>query len=69
MAAHENTQPVYMIGVVASLTQMHAQTIRLYERLGRMDEYQGVVERLKRERSEELAKYPDLSQEIVRSVS
>jgi len=42
---------------------------RLYERLGRMDEYQGVVERLKRERSEELAKYPDLSQEIVRSVS
>ena len=34
MAAHENTEPVYMIGVVASLTQMHAQTIRLYERLG-----------------------------------
>ncbi len=34
MAAHENTEPVYMIGVVASLTQMHAQTIRLYEKLG-----------------------------------
>jgi MerR family transcriptional regulator/heat shock protein HspR len=34
MAAHQNTEPVYMIGVVASLTQMHAQTIRLYERLG-----------------------------------
>jgi MerR family transcriptional regulator/heat shock protein HspR len=34
MAAHEKTEPVYMIGVVASLTQMHAQTIRLYERLG-----------------------------------
>lgn len=34
MAAHESTEPVYMIGVVASLTQMHAQTIRLYEKLG-----------------------------------
>ncbi len=34
MAAHEKTEPVYMIGVVATLTQMHAQTIRLYERLG-----------------------------------
>lgn len=34
MAAHERTEPVYMIGVVAELTQMHAQTIRLYERLG-----------------------------------
>jgi len=34
MAAHDRTEPVYMIGVVASLTQMHAQTIRLYERLG-----------------------------------
>ena len=34
MATHERTEPVYMIGVVANLTQMHAQTIRLYERLG-----------------------------------
>ena len=34
MAAHDRTHPVYMIGVVASLTEMHAQTIRLYERLG-----------------------------------
>lgn len=34
MAAHDKSEPVYMIGVVASLTQMHAQTIRLYERLG-----------------------------------
>src|SRR5579859_727903 len=34
MAAHNKSEPVYMIGVVASLTQMHAQTIRLYERLG-----------------------------------
>ncbi|MDE2126440.1 MAG: MerR family transcriptional regulator [Armatimonadetes bacterium] len=30
----ERTDGVYMIGVVAELTQMHAQTIRLYERLG-----------------------------------
>ena len=34
MAAHDDTEPVYMIGVVVSLTQMHAQTIRLYEKLG-----------------------------------
>ena len=34
MAAHNETEPVYMIGVVVSLTQMHAQTIRLYEKLG-----------------------------------
>ena len=34
MAAHEIDEPVYMIGVVTTLTQMHAQTIRLYERLG-----------------------------------
>jgi len=34
MAAHEKSEPVYMIGIVANLTQMHAQTIRLYERLG-----------------------------------
>ena len=34
MAAHDESEPVYMIGVVVNLTQMHAQTIRLYERLG-----------------------------------
>lgn len=34
MATHDATEPVYMIGVVVNLTQMHAQTIRLYERLG-----------------------------------
>ena len=34
MAGHDKTEPVYMIGVVATLTQMHAQTIRLYEKLG-----------------------------------
>lgn len=34
MASHNSSEPVYMIGVVVNLTQMHAQTIRLYERLG-----------------------------------
>ena len=34
MSAHDKSEPVYMIGVVVNLTQMHAQTIRLYERLG-----------------------------------
>src|SRR5579883_845250 len=34
MAAHDKAEPVYMIGVVANLTRMHAQTIRLYEKLG-----------------------------------
>lgn len=34
MATHDKHEPVYMIGVVVTLTQMHAQTIRLYERLG-----------------------------------
>ena len=34
MSAHDKSEPVYMIGVVVHLTQMHAQTIRLYERLG-----------------------------------
>jgi MerR family transcriptional regulator/heat shock protein HspR len=34
MAAYDKKEPVYMIGVVAHLTNMHAQTIRLYEKLG-----------------------------------
>ena len=34
MAAHNRDEPVYMIGVVEDITGMHAQTIRLYERLG-----------------------------------
>ncbi len=34
MATHDKTEPVYMIGVVVELTNMHPQTIRLYEKLG-----------------------------------
>jgi phosphoenolpyruvate carboxykinase (ATP) len=45
------------------------QPRRLYEQQGRMDEYSRFVERLKRERAETLAKYPDLGEEIVRAVS
>jgi phosphoenolpyruvate carboxykinase (ATP) len=45
------------------------QPRRLYERQGRMDEYAGFVERLKRERTETLAKYSDLTEDILRAVS
>jgi phosphoenolpyruvate carboxykinase (ATP) len=45
------------------------QPRQLYERQGRMDEYRAMVERLKRERTETLAKYPDLGQEIVRAIA
>jgi phosphoenolpyruvate carboxykinase (ATP) len=44
------------------------QPRRLYERTGRLDEYRAQVERLKRERVETLAKYPDLKPEIVDAV-
>jgi len=30
----EKDEPLYMIGVAASLCEMHPQTLRLYERLG-----------------------------------
>jgi phosphoenolpyruvate carboxykinase (ATP) len=45
------------------------QPRRLYERQGRMDEYQTFVDRFKQERAQELAKYPELTEEIVRAVS
>src|SRR5438128_7165909 len=45
------------------------QPRRLYERQNRMDEYRRFVERFKRERVEELGKYPDLTEDIVRSVA
>jgi len=44
------------------------QPRRLYERTGRGDEYRALVERLKQERGEELAKYPGLDQEISAAV-
>ncbi len=42
---------------------------KLYERQGRLDEYESFVERFRKERTEHLAKYPDLSEDIVSSVS
>jgi phosphoenolpyruvate carboxykinase (ATP) len=45
------------------------QPRRLYERQGRLDEYEAMVARLKRERAETLATYPDLLEEIVRAIA
>jgi phosphoenolpyruvate carboxykinase (ATP) len=45
------------------------QPQRLYERQGRTPEYREMVDRFKRERTETLAQYPELSEEIVRAVS
>jgi phosphoenolpyruvate carboxykinase (ATP) len=44
------------------------QPKRLYERTSRGDEYRALVERLKRERVEELAKYPGLDRSISAAV-
>jgi phosphoenolpyruvate carboxykinase (ATP) len=45
------------------------QPRRLYERTGRRDEYEAIVERLRSERRDYLAKYPGLSAEIVDALS
>ena len=45
------------------------QPRKLYEREGRLDEYDGFVEKFKAERKEHLAKFPELSGEIVNAVS
>jgi phosphoenolpyruvate carboxykinase (ATP) len=45
------------------------QPRRLYERQGRMEEYDAMVTRFNAERVEHLRKYPDLSEEIVQAVS
>ena len=44
------------------------QPRRLYNRHGRMDEYQGIVERLKAERVTRLQEFPELSEEIIKAV-
>jgi phosphoenolpyruvate carboxykinase (ATP) len=44
------------------------QPRRLYERQGRLDEYGAMVARLKRERTERLAEFPELTAEIVDAV-
>ena len=45
------------------------QPRRLYERQGRLAEYNDMVDRLKRERKEFLASFPGLDEEIVKSIS
>ncbi len=44
------------------------QPRRLYQRLGRIEQYQGLVRRFKSERGEALAKYPGLKGEILAAV-
>jgi phosphoenolpyruvate carboxykinase (ATP) len=44
------------------------QPRRLYERQGRLDEYRGLVERLKAERVARLQEFPELSEEIIKAV-
>jgi phosphoenolpyruvate carboxykinase (ATP) len=40
----------------------------LYERQGRVDEYDGIVEQLKSERVARLQEFPELSEEIIKAV-
>ena len=44
------------------------QPRRLYEREGRSDEYDGIVERLKADRVEHLQRFTELSEEIIKAV-
>jgi phosphoenolpyruvate carboxykinase (ATP) len=44
------------------------QPRRLYEREGRVDEYEGIVARLKTERVARLQEFPELSEEIIKAV-
>jgi phosphoenolpyruvate carboxykinase (ATP) len=45
------------------------QPRKLYERQGRVEEYRGLVEKLKAERRAYLATFPGLHQEIVNAVA
>ena len=45
------------------------QPRRLYERTGRLEEYQTIVDRLRAERRDFLAKYPGLRSEIVNAIT
>jgi phosphoenolpyruvate carboxykinase (ATP) len=44
------------------------QPVLLYERTGRIEEYRGIVERLKRERVEHLQQFSELSEDIIKAV-
>jgi len=67
------TDPDFGYQVAASLPGVDdieiLQPRRLYERQGRLAEYDAMVARLKRERKEFLGSFPGLDEEIVKSVS
>jgi phosphoenolpyruvate carboxykinase (ATP) len=67
------TDPDFGYDVAASVPGVDdvevLQPRRLYERQGRLDEYEGMVGRLNRERREFLASFPGLDQEIVNSIA
>jgi phosphoenolpyruvate carboxykinase (ATP) len=67
------TDPDFGYQVAASLPGVDdieiLQPRRLYERQGRLAEYDAMVARLKRERKEFLASFPGLDEEIVKSIS
>jgi phosphoenolpyruvate carboxykinase (ATP) len=67
------TDPDFGYEIAASLPGVDdveiLQPRRLYERQGRMAEYDAMVARLKRERKEFLASFPGLSDEIVKSIT
>jgi phosphoenolpyruvate carboxykinase (ATP) len=66
------TDPDFGYEVAASLPGLDDTEIlqprRLYERQGRLDEYQAMVGRLKKERREYLASFPGLDEAIVKSI-
>ncbi len=67
------TDPDFGYQVAASLPGVDdieiLQPRRLYERQGRLAEYDAMVARLKRERKEFLGSFPGLDEEIVKSIS
>jgi phosphoenolpyruvate carboxykinase (ATP) len=66
------TDPDFGYEIAASLPGLDdieiLQPRRLYERQGRLEEYQAMVDRLKRERREYLASFPGLDEAIVKSI-
>jgi phosphoenolpyruvate carboxykinase (ATP) len=62
------------ISVAASVPDLDTDDVeilqphRLYERQGRLDEYNQIVERLKAERREYMAKWEGLDPEIARAI-
>ena len=66
------TDPDFGYEVASSIPDIDDPEIlqprKLYDRLGRTEEYHGIVERLKAERRNYLEKFPGLQQEIVQAI-